>query len=93
MKTSVKATLALATALAWAGPIGAAITVNDDPVLYWNDLAVRTFGGSTGLFVALALALFVYGVANVAAVAGGVWFTTPRPKQVPAAQPAHGGRS
>lgn len=46
MKTSVKTTLALATALVWAGPIGAAITVNDDPVLYWNDLAVRTFGGN-----------------------------------------------
>jgi len=51
-------------------------------------LAVRTLGGSTGLFAALALALFVYGIANVAAVAGGVWFMTPRLKPVPAAQPA-----
>jgi hypothetical protein len=46
MKMSVKTALALATALAWAGPISAAITVNDDPVLYWNDLAVSTFGGN-----------------------------------------------
>jgi hypothetical protein len=40
------------------------------------------------LFVALAVALFVYGVANVAAVAGGVWFTAPKIKQIPAVQPA-----
>ncbi|HEU4969415.1 MAG TPA: PEPxxWA-CTERM sorting domain-containing protein [Sphingomonas sp.] len=46
MKTSVKTALVLATALAWAGPAGAAITVHDDPVLYWNDLAVKTFGGN-----------------------------------------------
>lgn len=46
MKKSVKAALALATALAWTGPICAAITVNDDPVLYWNDVVVKTFGGS-----------------------------------------------
>ena len=46
MKKSVKTVLALATALAWTGPIGAAITVNDDPVLFWNDLAVKTFGGN-----------------------------------------------
>jgi putative MATE family efflux protein len=51
-------------------------------------LAVRITGGSTGLFVALAVALFVYGVANVAAVAGGVWFTAPKLKQTPAVQPA-----
>jgi hypothetical protein len=46
MKKSVKTVLALATALAWAGPSGAASTVNDDPVLFWNDLAVKTFGGN-----------------------------------------------
>jgi Na+-driven multidrug efflux pump len=51
-------------------------------------LAVRVTGGSTGLFVALAAALLVYGLANVAAVAGGAWFTAPKMKQAPAAQPA-----
>lgn len=51
-------------------------------------LAVRTLGDSTGLFAALAVALFVYGLANVAAVAGGAWFTAPKMKQSPAAQPA-----
>jgi putative MATE family efflux protein len=50
-------------------------------------LAVRTFGGSQGLFIALAAALLVYGFANVAAVAGGAWFTTPKAKEpLPAAQ-------
>jgi len=55
-------------------------------------LAVTRFGGSTGLFAALAVALAVYGIANVLAVAGGTWFTTPKPKPkpdpVPAAQPS-----
>jgi Na+-driven multidrug efflux pump len=51
-------------------------------------LAVRVTGGSTGLFVALAAALFVYGLANVTAVAGGAWFTAPKIRQIPAAQPA-----
>ena len=55
-------------------------------------LAVTKFGGSTGLFVALALALVVYGLANAAAVAAGVWFkekrSAPEPKAVPASQPA-----
>jgi len=46
MKKSVKTALVLATALAWTGPVAAAITVNSDPVLYWNDLAVTTLGGS-----------------------------------------------
>ena len=49
--------------------------------------AVTKFGGSTGLFVAVVAALVVYGIANAAAVAGGVWFRTPRPQAVPAAQP------
>src|ERR1051326_1068253 len=35
--------------------------------------AVTKFGGSTGLFVAVAAALVVYGIANAEAVAGGVW--------------------
>jgi Na+-driven multidrug efflux pump len=37
-------------------------------------LAVKYFGGSAGLFVAIAAALVIYGIANVAAVAGGAWF-------------------
>jgi Na+-driven multidrug efflux pump len=56
-------------------------------------LAVTKLGGSTGLFVALAAALVVYGFANVAAVAGGTWFTSPRKVAktkgpLPAAQPS-----
>ena len=51
-------------------------------------IAVRSFGGSTGLFVALAVAIVVYGVANVVAVASGAWFAEPKPKALPAAQPS-----
>jgi putative MATE family efflux protein len=36
--------------------------------------AVVALGNSNGLFVALAAALVVYGIANAAAVAGGAWF-------------------
>ena len=36
--------------------------------------AVIALGNSNGLFVALAAALVVYGLANAAAVAGGAWF-------------------
>jgi putative MATE family efflux protein len=36
--------------------------------------AVMALGNSNGLFVALAAALVVYGLANAAAVAGGAWF-------------------
>ena len=36
--------------------------------------AVIVLGNSNGLFVALAAALVVYGLANAAAVAGGAWF-------------------
>jgi hypothetical protein len=51
-------------------------------------IAVRTFGGSSGLFIALAVALVVYGFANVAAVASGAWFATPKVKAPhPAVQP------
>jgi putative MATE family efflux protein len=50
-------------------------------------IAVTKLGGSSGLFVALAVAMFVYGLANVAAVAGGAWFTTAKPKRALAAQP------
>jgi hypothetical protein len=55
-------------------------------------IAVTMLGGSTGLFAALAAAIVIYGIANVAAVAGGAWFTTPNkaaePKALPAAQPS-----
>jgi hypothetical protein len=52
-------------------------------------IAVTKFGGSHGLFVALAVAMVVYGFANVAAVASGVWFTMPKMKApLPAPQPS-----
>jgi putative MATE family efflux protein len=50
-------------------------------------LVVTKFGGSTGLFVVLAVAMVVFGVANAAAVAAGAWFKEQRPKAVPAPQP------
>jgi Na+-driven multidrug efflux pump len=50
--------------------------------------AVTKLGGSTGLFAVLAVALVVYGIANVVAVASGAWFTTPKPKALPVAQPS-----
>jgi Na+-driven multidrug efflux pump len=37
-------------------------------------LAVTILGGSTALFVVIAGALVIYGLGNVAAVAGGAWF-------------------
>ncbi|MGH6727793.1 MAG: MATE family efflux transporter [Pseudolabrys sp.] len=37
-------------------------------------LAVKTFGGSHGLFAALAAAIVSFGLVNAAAVASGVWF-------------------
>ncbi len=43
-------------------------------------------GSSAGLFVALAAALVVYGIANVADVAGGVWFDTIKSRPSPLAQ-------
>src|SRR5262245_15148933 len=51
-------------------------------------LAVRSLGGSTGLFAVLAGAIVIYGVANVAAIAGGAWFAAPKPAALPAAQPS-----
>ncbi len=52
--------------------------------------AVMWFGGSAGLFATLAAALVIFGLANAAAVAGGVWFKQPASpaasKPVPAAQ-------
>jgi len=49
-------------------------------------LAVTALGGSDGLFIALAVALVVYGLANAAVVASGAWFRTPR-QALPAPQP------
>jgi hypothetical protein len=37
-------------------------------------LALVLGGGVSGVFVALAVALVVYGAINAAAVAGGAWF-------------------
>lgn len=50
-------------------------------------LAVIAFGHSNGLFVALATALVVYGIANGLIVASGVWFRVPKPR-LGASQPA-----
>jgi putative MATE family efflux protein len=47
-------------------------------------LAVKYFGGSAALFIAIAAALVIYGFANVVAVASGVWFKE-RKAQVKAA--------
>jgi putative MATE family efflux protein len=47
-------------------------------------LAVKYFGGSAALFIAIAAALVTYGFANVVAVASGVWFKE-RKAQVKAA--------
>jgi len=44
-------------------------------------LAVRYFGGSTALFAVIAAALVIYGLANVVAVASGVWFKKPKSKR------------
>jgi putative MATE family efflux protein len=49
-------------------------------------IAVRMFGGSNGLFVALAAALVIYGFANVAAVASRAWFETRKKGLLPSAQ-------
>jgi putative MATE family efflux protein len=51
-------------------------------------LAVTWIGGSNSLFIALAVALVVYGLANAAAVASGVWFKTAAKNPIPAAQPS-----
>jgi len=41
-------------------------------------LAVTMLGGSVGLFVVVAAALVIYGLANVVTVASGVWFKVPK---------------
>ena len=49
-------------------------------------VAVTKFGGSAGLFAALATAMVVYGLANIAAVAGGTWFKSVEPSPLLAQQ-------
>ena len=49
--------------------------------------AVIALGNSNGLFVALAAALVVYGLANAAAVAGGAWFKRVKWPALAGAQP------
>jgi putative MATE family efflux protein len=56
-------------------------------------VAVTELSGSSGLFVALAAAIIIYGIANVLGVAGGAWFTdrdrTAKARAaLPAAQPS-----
>ncbi len=52
-------------------------------------IAVTKFGGSTGLFVALAVAMVFYGVANAGCGGRGACSSgRPNPKAVPAAQPS-----
>ena len=83
--------LALYFASQGAGRVGSAMMIAVLRVVIaagGGFLAVTWFGGSNGLFIALAVALVVYGLANAAAVASGVWFTTPRQQPVPAAQPS-----
>jgi hypothetical protein len=47
MKTRfTRSALALAAGLGLGTPAGAAITVDSDPVLFWNDLAIKTVGGN-----------------------------------------------
>jgi putative MATE family efflux protein len=50
-------------------------------------IAVTELGSSASLFVALAAAMVVYGLANIAAVAGGTWFKSVEPTTMQA-QPA-----
>ncbi len=89
--------LALYFASQGAGAVGWAMMVAVLRVLIaagggW--FVVSRFGGTTGLFVMLAAALVIYGLANVAAVAAGAWFAAPKSKSkhelkaLPAAQPS-----
>jgi putative MATE family efflux protein len=48
--------------------------------------AVRLGGGSNALFVALAVALVVYGLGNAATVTSGAWFKRDKKELVPSAQ-------
>lgn len=52
-----------------------------------GSIAVTKLGGGAGLFAALATAMVVYGLANIAAVAGGTWFKSVEPNPL-LAQPA-----
>ena len=50
--------------------------------------AATILGGSTRLFVVVAAALVIYGLGNVAAVAGHAWFKTAKLAPSPALQPS-----
>ena len=52
-------------------------------------LAVTILGGSTALFVVIAGALVIYGLGNVAAVAGGAWFKTVSSQNRPRIETSH----
>ena len=45
-------------------------------------LAVKFLGGSDGVFIALGIALVIFGSINASAVAGGAWFKLPKPSVV-----------
>jgi Na+-driven multidrug efflux pump len=51
-------------------------------------LAIHLGGGVTGLFVALGLALALFGGINAAAIAAGAWFRPAEPKGLRAPQPS-----
>ena len=77
--------LALYFAAQGAGRLGWAMTIAVLRVVIaagggW--LAVRTIGESTALFIVLAAALFVYGIANAGAVAGGSRFGAAKRKRL-----------
>jgi Na+-driven multidrug efflux pump len=93
--------LALYFASQGAGRVGWAMVVAVVRVLIAAGVGwfvVSRFGGTTWLFVTLAAALVIYGLANVVAVAAGAWFTEPKskseskskcePEALPAAQPS-----
>ena len=85
--------LALYFASQGAGRVGWAVLVAMVRVVIaagGGYLAVTKLGGSTGLFVTLASALLVYGLANVTAVAGGAWFTASKKTAKTAAQAIDG---
>jgi putative MATE family efflux protein len=93
--------LALYFASQGAGRVGWAMVVAVVRVLIAAGVGwfvVSRFGGTTWLFVTLAGALVIYGLANVVAVAAGAWFAEPKskseskskcePDALPAAQPS-----
>jgi putative MATE family efflux protein len=80
--------LALYFAAQGAGRVGWAMTVAIARVIIAAGagfIAVRFAGGSDALFVALAVALVVYGLGNVATVAAGTWFKGGKQEPLPSA--------